>query len=140
MYVRMDIRTYIHIRYTSCFDAGCLLAGAIALGGGLYPGDRPTVITNVSCSGSEGRLLDCPAITDGGQLENCDDAVVVCQGAQSGIVLQSADGAVQLEYFVSFSSFACIKVCVVKWKHIIILYAGALDSLGSGWNGLKATG
>ena len=59
-----------------------MYVGAVALTGGAVPdGTGPIWLDNVRCSGSESRLIDCPANTLG--THNCDhsdDAGVRCVG------------------------------------------------------------
>ena len=66
----------------------CLYTGAVARSGAPFgQGKEPTLLDGVRCSGSEGRLFDCPH--NGFEIENCDhskDAGVACQtGIQRGI-------------------------------------------------------
>ena len=58
------------------------LTGALG-GGALFPTvNRPTVLTDVTCSGNENSLLDCSQIRNN-ECGDLDDAYVVCQGLNS---------------------------------------------------------
>ena len=53
------------------------------------------VISEVSCNGSEPRLLDCPFLTSGSSCGVSEDAAIVCQGRNS-IVWCVCDAATKL--------------------------------------------